>query len=515
MSETSGPSLTRERMANWSSHGIVVLVLGVALYRVTQTTADPDIWGHLQFGLDTWWTGTITQIDPYSYLTEGQRWINHEWLAEVSIALAYLALGPVGLVVLKGVILLFIPVLVFHHLTRQGLHILRASMVVLVVTLMVLPGGAVRPQLFTYLFFLLLIVLLHAAEHGQLRWLWGVPPVMALWVNFHGGVLAGLAVWLVWCAVRLTFATGWRERLTLVPVGIISLLAPLLNPYGLELPIFLLRTGTVSRPEINEWQPMQLISGQGALYLLLLAVTSAAWISSQRPRRPGLLAVFACTAVMPLLAVRHGPLFALAAAVLTAEHLATVWCRGPLGGDSGRRQAEKFSFLIGAVCFLAGAAFIVSGFYQARCIRLDPHTGFRFPSRAVALLKASGISANLAILFDWGEYAIWHLAPQKIRVSVDGRRETVYSDEIYRENLRFLYGLGDWDSLVDRRSTHLVLISRDFPVFNLMKLITGWQLLYADSLSGLFVRHGSPLADAIQQVQTPDLPDDGAGLCFP
>jgi len=27
--------------------------------------------------------------DPYSYLSAGQPWINHEWLAEVSFALAW------------------------------------------------------------------------------------------------------------------------------------------------------------------------------------------------------------------------------------------------------------------------------------------------------------------------------------------------------------------------------------------------------------------------------------------
>jgi len=29
--------------------------------------------------------------------------------------------------------------------------------------------------------------------------------------------------------------------------------------------------------------------------------------------------------------------------------------------------------------------------------------------------------------FNWGEYAIWHFGP-RLRVSIDGRRETVYSE---------------------------------------------------------------------------------------
>ena len=42
---------------------------------------------------------------------------------------------------------------------------------------------------------------------------------------------------------------------------------------------------------------------------------------------------------------------------------------------------------------------------------------------AAAQLK--GLSGNLWTSFDWGEYAIWHFGPV-LRVSIDGRRETVY-----------------------------------------------------------------------------------------
>jgi hypothetical protein len=36
---------------------------------------------------------------------------------------------------------------------------------------------------------------------------------------------------------------------------------------------------------------------------------------------------------------------------------------------------------------------------------------------------------TLLVPFDWGQYAIWQWGPQ-LRVSVDGRRETVYSDSV-------------------------------------------------------------------------------------
>src|SRR6185369_11377240 len=67
-----------------------------------KTNADPDLWGHLRFGLDALATHGLTTIDPYSY-TSDIPWLNHEWLSEVVIAVAYRAFGSAGLVATKMV----------------------------------------------------------------------------------------------------------------------------------------------------------------------------------------------------------------------------------------------------------------------------------------------------------------------------------------------------------------------------------------------------------------------------
>jgi hypothetical protein len=102
-----------------------------------------------------------------------------------------------------------------------------------------------------------------------------------------------------------------------------------------------------------------------------------------------------------------------------------------------------------------------------------------------------------------------------VKVSVDGRRETMYGRAIYEENLNFKYGQGDWDALLRGHDTHLALVRTGFPAFNLMKLEPGWRLIYQDSLAALFGRRGVPIVDAIERTVPPALPPDGAGLCFP
>ncbi len=147
------------------------------------------------------------------------------------------------------------------------------------------------------------------------------------------------------------------------------------------------------------------------------------------------------------------------------------------------------------------------------CIRVDPFF-FTFPARAVALLQQSGVRGNMAVPFDWGEYVIWHLGPG-IKVSIDGRRETVYSDESYRQSRDFASGTGDWDALLKIAPTDLVLLPIGSLTANFLSRTGGWVPLYKDTCCILFVREGFPGLGPILQSPIPSFPDNGAGLCFP
>jgi hypothetical protein len=147
-------------------------------------------------------------------------------------------------------------------------------------------------------------------------------------------------------------------------------------------------------------------------------------------------------------------------------------------------------------------------------IPIDPKS-LDFPVRAVQLLKDSGVRGNMAIFFNWGQYALWYLGPD-IKVSYDGRRESVYSDEIRAMNNNWTMGLGEWDAVLDRCPTDMALVNKGTPVYNLMRLKPGWTPAYEDSLCALFVRHDSSILQALRS--TPiraEAPADGAGLAFP
>src|SRR5580693_300488 len=110
----------------WPLVGLVLLVFAAA----TVTRTDADLWGHLRFGLDTLHAHRLTSVDPYSF-TQDRPWINHEWLSEVQMGLAYAAAGAPGLALLKAVFAFSTFALIWSSL--RGAHVAARAVVMVLV----------------------------------------------------------------------------------------------------------------------------------------------------------------------------------------------------------------------------------------------------------------------------------------------------------------------------------------------------------------------------------------------
>lgn len=473
--------------------GFVTLIASAFFLMTLRTFADPDLWGHLRFGLDMVAARAIITTDPYAYVATHEIWINHEWLTEVLMAGAWLGATTVGLVALRMVVVILTLGLVCLHLIRI-LHLsFFPTLAVLLLTTLALLGFTItmRPQLFTFLFFTVTLIAIYLAEHGRYRWLWLMPPIIVLWVNLHGGFLAGCGMLGIWTVAHLAVHRNqWRA---VAPPILVSALATVVNPYGTDLLIFLMRTATGARPEIVEWQPLALATWYGAVYFTLVVVASASLVFSRQPRRIILLSLFALTALLPLLAVRHLPLMALAFAVFVGEHVDNAWQRRRIG----RSWQPSIPPWVLPVPFLVAAIIVASSIIAFRG-RIEIPEIFDYPNASTELLATSGLKGNLATHFNWGEYLIWHVGPE-LKVSIDGRRETVYAPDIYEKNWNFASGRNAWDTLLQEYPTDLALVPTGTPVDNLLRLYPGWLLVYEDATSALFVNQASPIAQSLQR----------------
>lgn len=479
--------------------GIIFLVLAVLFSFSSITIADPDLWGHLRFGLDILESGSIPKEDTYSYLTKGQNWINHEWLAEYLFASVWVLGESAGLILLKTVVTSLTFGLIYWWLVKKDFNPVRGGILLILVLIMlwsfILP---VRPQIFTILFFAILLFIIVNAENGKYHYLWAAPIILALWANLHGGFLAGLGVLLLWFLMHFLFhKENW---MSILPPVLVSCLSFLLNPYGLDLITFLLRTATESRLDISDWQPISIRSLPGILYLSLVVISLLGLVYSKHERKPVLVILYLVICVLPLLAFRHIQLFSAGVLLLAGEHVFSAWNR------FWKRSKTEFRLksLISAIPFIAGLLILIAILPRNLSQITIPSAVHPFPFQVKELLKNSDVEGNLVVIFNWGEYIIWHLGPE-VKVSMDGRRETVYSEDIYQEYLDFHHGTGDWDAVLTKHETDMALVRKSTATFNLMMLNQDWELVYEDDFSALFAPIGSEISRIIQQTSANEI----------
>ncbi len=238
---------------------------------ITQTTADADLWGHLRFGLDLLRTHQLPQWDAYSFTTD-RAWVNHEWLAELTMAVAYRACGPLGLNILKLIAIGIIATIVLVVARREGAPAIdRALLCTLVVLATYTRTQVIRPQLFSVPLFCVILFALYEAERQRYRSLIVIPFCFALWVNLHGAWIVGLACVGGWLAGAVW--TTPERRGALIALGIATVLATLANPYGIGMWRFLAETVRPERRDVTDWKPLlQLPIGIIILDLLLPAI---------------------------------------------------------------------------------------------------------------------------------------------------------------------------------------------------------------------------------------------------
>jgi hypothetical protein len=400
-----------------------VAALLVSIAAITQT--DPDLWGNVRYGLDILEGRSLPSVDPYSF-TQDRPWRNHEWLSEVIIAGAWILGGTAGLVLLKA--LLALGALYVVWAVYRGADLgwrMMASAAAIVVGAQL--THTLRPQLWS-----LLGVVLVAAQlqfRGPQR-PWRLFALFLLWANAHGGFIVGLGMLSLWSAIE-----SLRDRTQLKGWAIAcasGYVATLFTPYGWHLWEFLLTTVRLTRPNIEDWQPV-LEAGTAKLVLWsLIAAWTVCLLPILQKSRLAAAAVLIMLAVAAWRVVRIVPLFGVASVVLLAPAIVTRFPWRPV--LSARPGEERVAVaIIMAVC-LAGTLWV--GRWSFTCINGDDDG---MPDRSIVRALAPSARGHLVVYFNWGHYAIWHLSPA-IKVSMDGRRETIYSDQRIREHDDILFG---------------------------------------------------------------------------
>jgi hypothetical protein len=401
---------------------LAVLVTSLAVFAAVRLSADPDLWGHLRFGLDMLRDGSLPRRDTYSF-TSTIPWMNHEWLAELAMAAAWSAGESIGLVLLKAGLVGLALASSWSGAMRAGTGGTAAWGCAGVTAFAALNRTSTfRPQVFAFCTCALLCLALRFV-HGPRRavGVLAVVVVLACWANVHGSWFLGVLIVLLWVLGRLLTGPpmGWLAAV----LPCLALAASLCTPYGAANWSFLADTVGFNRPEIADWVAPWSDSG---LFIVWACPTAACILAvavapSGRRLLPWLLPACVLGAASLRLA-RVDVFFGCAASALLADALAArVASVAPVARDS---PAQPWHWLLAA---MVGAAILGPRVPRlvanVSCIPVD--RGF-IEDAASGALDGSPVGTRVLTYFDYGEFALWHLSP-RVLISMDGRRETVYS----------------------------------------------------------------------------------------
>jgi hypothetical protein len=482
------------------------LSLAIFLFAVlTRTRVDPDLWGHLLFGGDIARTGTVHLSDTYSF-TSDVPWINHEWLAELLMHFAYTSAGNAGLVAMKSLLLLTMLAMVL--LSLRGVRtnpVVHDLLVFLAVAGTYSRAMSFRPQVFSLVLFSILLWILRKSDGPRTRILLLVPIIFALWANLHGGWLVGLGAFGLWCAFNVVRADRFgRSQVLLVIIALASGLATLANPYGVRLIQFLSETVRLSR-EIGDWQPLfalprvALIPWFVATFLAIAALTTR-----QRTVNPAYVAIIALYWIASIRVSRLDAFFVLSVVMLLNREITAFYERVV------RRSREPAPSVAPVRKAWIGVALLTMGIAAATLTRSNFNC-IRFPTtdepeeQAARFVKQNGLKGRMLTFFDWGQYAIWHLAPD-ITVSMDGRRETVYSENLVARHFLLYRNHPGGTTLVHDLSPDYIWLPRRFSVIKNLEN-EGWFRIFSGPTSVILA--SSPMTSVAQGEQS------STRRCFP
>ena len=479
---------------------ILVCALLTCSYVLSQRYVDPDMWGHIQYGADWIAAGQMPRTASHTYADPDYVWVNHENLAELSMALIHRYFGGLGLMIVKTILGGLMLLAIRTHAVRRGVGNMWASLILLPVAYGLASAWLVRPQLASMLCFTAQLFLLDWAAQDRddtqpLGWpIWLTIPLIAIWTNAHGGFLAGICVLIAWTGARWLlavvkhgFANNKRSLLQVVGLSLAAIAAPLVNPYGVDLPYWLFHSLGTPRPEIAEW--VSVIDDPVYLYAwcTTAVIAAFAWACSALPKRWADVIVFTLVTMQGFAHVRHIPFMALMVGIWIPLHLQSACTRWSKPNVEAKPTSRgEYAFLISLAAVLLGIVL-----FQHAKFGVDRE---EYPIAATQFVADNDLNGRIVATFDWAQFTLAAL-PDSL-VGFDGRFRTCYSQEVVDAHFDFISGRrtdhrhrdeagsGPYDptKILRMGEPHLAIIKQtELAAKRVMQQQEDWALLYADS----------------------------------
>lgn len=490
MAEPLVPTAPAQRASRWAiSRGALLALMAVLLPAAASMLAvvlTTDIAFHLRSGAWMMEAGALLDEDRFTFTVFGEPWLNQQWAASIVFAAVHDTSGWLGLLLLRAVLIGLAFGLVYLAGRGVGANSTVAALVTLGAFVVAATNLALRAQLFGVLCFAAVVAILAwRRRHPWLLLL--IPLLMVAWANTHGSFFVG------WAAIGVAFLEDLvaRRRLAAatLAVGVLSVLATLLNPWGPEMWAYVveLSSNPVIAALVTEWQAPTLGSATGIFFFLSVALVVGLLLYRGRVISWLQVLWLAGLVVLSLMASRSVIWWAIGAAPVVALLLDGLEVRGRQLGDP-RLDAPRgvgYTAIAGLLIVLAIA---VVPFYRPSDPLYGPEGVVQQAPRGVteALLSATDPGDRLMAAQLWGSW-FEHAVPE-VPVMVDTRIE-LFDEEVWSDYLDVVGGRSDWADILDRWGiTVVAMTAADEDLVPFMAADPRWELLHEDEEGVVFGR---------------------------
>ncbi|MEO8355171.1 MAG: hypothetical protein ABI621_04600 [Chloroflexota bacterium] len=242
-----------------------------------------DYWFYVRVGRDIAESGVIPTVDTFSYTYAGRPIFYQPWLSSIIFWFAHSLGGATLTFLLRGICIALAYATIWTLMRAAGTGTKIATLLTIMLGLSSSMNWSMRPQMFAYPLFAVVLWLLWNWQNGRTKWTWILPLVSLLWANLHGSFILAFVL----MASALIFGVGDRRKLAFW--FSLSLLATFINPRGIFVWQFV--SDMISSPSdqlfATEWRPPVNVGWQMNIFFawLLLFIPLAVF----SPRRLSVL----------------------------------------------------------------------------------------------------------------------------------------------------------------------------------------------------------------------------------
>ncbi len=447
---------------------------------------DPDLWWHIKYGQMILATHHWPVTETYSFTVAGQHWLAYEWLGDVLLAAVYQAGGLRGLGALLIVLgSLFALSLYYYTSVRCGNP--KAGFLATAILINLANTFNLRPQMLSYLFLVLALIILERFRQGKRGTLWLLPLLMLVWVNTHGLWIIGsgtIAVYLTCGLVQIRLGNletkRWNsaDRRQLTMVFLMSILATLITPYGDGLAKFPFIVSSLPSgiANVQEWHSMVFIQPGDKLFLGLVLGLLLAQVALRPKWRLDEFSLLLFGTVMAFTHLR----FLLLFVAFFSPFFVTVLARWiPKYDRAKEAYALNAAIIVGVLAAMLW--YFPSQSDYARVV------AGKFPVGAVQYLDTHSVPGPMYNRYEFGGYLLWSRGPEH-KVFIDGRAEVYERTGVFQDQAAFENLKPGSLALLDKYKIQSCLLRHDEPLAEVLEALPGWRKVYADNTSVLFVR---------------------------